>query len=386
MNKSKNILFVIPSLAGGGAERVLVSLVARLTPSQFKPEVITFYPDNIFKGELPSYISVKTMSAGHSFLAKLRLFLQLIWAFKKKRFDLICSHLSYANWITTLAWLVAGKPCPLVITQHNLPTFTSQTAPRPSLQRFLIRTLYPRATKIVAVCQAVKEDLVARFKINPGKITVIYNGIDQDRVRTLAQQDLVLQENQVSVKQDPLIITVGRFSAQKNQELLLRAFKQVKTSLLKAQLIILGEGEKKQELIDLARQLGISDSVHFLNFQPNPFSFITQSDVLVLSSAWEGFPLVILEAMVCGTPVVAANCPSGIPELITHQQNGWLVPAGDDQKMAEAIINLLENKNLSTCLANQAAGDVEKHNLTNMVKNYSQLFSAIITTQGTRRR
>ncbi len=141
-----------------------------------------------------------------------------------------------------------------------------------------------------------------------------------------------------------------------------------------SRLVILGDGGKRSNLEKLARQLGIERQVTFLGFQTNPFKYLARSDIFVLSSLWEGFALVIVEAMACGIPVISTRCPSGPDEIITDGVNGLLVPVADETALAEAILRLLKDKKLAVKLAQAGTKRAEDFAITKIIKQYEAIF------------
>jgi glycosyltransferase involved in cell wall biosynthesis len=151
----------------------------------------------------------------------------------------------------------------------------------------------------------------------------------------------------------PTIITVGRLVYQKDHDTLLRAFALAR-SRLDASLVLVGQGPLQDELTTLARELGISDRVIFAGWQQNPFAWMANADLFVLSSRFEGFGNVVIEAMACGLPVVSTDCPSGPSEILANGDAGILVPVGDVHAMADAMCAVLQDGKLRKQLADKS--------------------------------
>jgi glycosyltransferase involved in cell wall biosynthesis len=146
----------------------------------------------------------------------------------------------------------------------------------------------------------------------------------------------------------PVIVTVTRLTTvQKDPITLLNAFKIVKEKYPKATLLFLGDGPEKEKLKNVAKELGIIKNTVFLGFVKNPLAYVKRSDVFVLSSKSEGTPVVLIEAQACGVPIVATDCPVGPRWILDEGKAGILVKVGDYKQIAEAIINILENKNIA---------------------------------------
>ena len=198
--------------------------------------------------------------------------------------------------------------------------------------------------------QGVAEDLV-RIGLPSDKIKVIYNPIFTPALLEKAQQPLA--HPWFSSNQPPVILGVGRLEKQKDFPTLIRAFAQVQQQR-PFRLIILGEGPQRSQLEALVQEMGLMANVDMPGFVVNPYAYMNQSAVCVLSSAWEGFGNVLVEAMATGTPVVSTNCESGPAEILANGQYGKLVAVGDVEGMAEAIANTLNNPPNSQTLRQRA--------------------------------
>jgi glycosyltransferase involved in cell wall biosynthesis len=174
----------------------------------------------------------------------------------------------------------------------------------------------------------------------------------------------------------PVIIACGRLTYPKNYQLLLEAFARTQKQI-NSRLLILGQGEERTSLGELTHKLEIQDKVIFLGFQKNPFKYMAISDIFVLSSRWEGFPNVILEAMACGVPVISTRCPYGPDEVITDGINGILVPVGDKDVMADAIIRLLKDKKLREQLIMGGTKRAEDFRIEKMVAEYEMMINSL---------
>jgi len=170
-------------------------------------------------------------------------------------------------------------------------------------------------------------------------VQVIYNPVVTDQL--LAKAAAPLDHPWFVPGSPAVILSAGRLTAQKDYPTLLRAFARL-TAGREARLIVLGEGEARGSLEALARDLGVADQIFFASFVENPFAYMARADLFVLSSAWEGHPNVIVEAMACGTPVVSTDCPSGPAEILDNGKYGRLVPVGDADDLSAAMAATLD--------------------------------------------
>ena len=212
--------------------------------------------------------------------------------------------------------------------------------------------LYPRADEIVAVSAGVADDLARVARIPRSRITVIHNPIVTDEL--LADARAPVDHPWFADGGPPVVLAAGRLTEQKDYPTLLRAFRHARRAR-ELRLVILGEGEERPRLEALARELDVSGDVDFAGFVANPYAFMARASLFVLSSAWEGFGNVVVEAMACGTPVVSTDCPSGPGEILEGGRYGRLVAVGDDEELAAAMLATLEDPPRPELLRERAA-------------------------------
>jgi glycosyltransferase involved in cell wall biosynthesis len=336
-------MIVIHSLSGGGASLYLTLLLKYLDMSQISPKVVVF--SDVMDHTLPSNVEVTCLHK-KGVLDYPFVVLKLARIIRKEKPDMILSIGNISNIVSGLAHKLGRIKNLLIYSEHISPQFTAASANHKlltPLKKCVANYIYPRSSVIIAVCKGVKEGLVKDFNVSGDKIKVIYNGLDLNEIRRLAEEPV--SHPWFNDKTQPVLISIGRLYKQKGYPYLLRAF-SIARKIIPCRLIILGKGEERSSLEQLSSDLGISDSVCFLGFQENPYKFLSRSDVFVLSSLWEGFGYVIVEAMVCGIPVISTKCPSGPDEIISDKLDGILVPPANEGALAEAIISLLRNSEL----------------------------------------
>ncbi len=215
-----------------------------------------------------------------------------------------------------------------------------------------MKLLYPSADKIVANSSDTASDIKKYIRRDIENLITINNPIFNNRIYDLSNERSNLDD--FYQLQKPIIISVGRFFPQKNFSFLIKSFVKVKKEFNNASLVILGDGPLKNQLFSLAKELKVEKDVHFLGFVDNPYKYLKNSDVFVLSSLYEGFGNVIVEALAVGTPVVATHCPGGPHEILQNGKFGILVPVNNEDAMANAIIQTLLNKKDSSWLIERA--------------------------------
>lgn len=203
-----------------------------------------------------------------------------------------------------------------------------------------MRVIYPWVDNVVAVSEGVRQDTLDITGIEPGKVVVVRNPVITEFM--LAQQAEVISTHEwLENKTLPVVMGAGRLSHQKDFATLLTAFSQV-VKQTPCRLMILGDGGLRESLESQARSLKITDSVEFPGFQSSIYGWLKQADLFVLSSRWEGSPNVLTEALALGVPSVSTRCPSGPNEVLAEGKYGELVPVGDADQLATAMLKTLK--------------------------------------------
>ena len=173
------------------------------------------------------------------------------------------------------------------------------------------------------------------------------------------------------------VISVGRLTEQKGYEYLLKAIPAVIARIPQASFYFVGDGDLRESLMDLSNELKVDPFVTFMGIRSDVPYLLSQSDLFVLSSLWEGFPTVVMESMVCETAVIATDIP-GTRELVVHGKNGWLVPPRDPASLSEAIVAALANSEARKTVVGQAKQDVQQFFIDNICQEYLRLYSKIM--------
>jgi glycosyltransferase involved in cell wall biosynthesis len=259
---------------------------------------------------------------------------------RQERADLIVSFITLPNVLAVLAKVLFRPQLRVVVNVHDT---TSRILMHSSLQRhervilrLLVRWLYPRADRVVAVAEGIKQDLVRSFGIPGERISVVHNPIDIQTVRTKATEPVA--DPWFAPRGCRLLVAVGRLVKLKGFEFLIRAVPLLAADV---SLAIVGDGKERKSLEVIAEECGVLDRVRFLGFQPNPWQFMARADIFVLSSLTEGLPNAIGEAMALGLPIVATDCSSSLREYLGEEEAGLIVRPGDPSALAVAINRLL---------------------------------------------
>jgi glycosyltransferase involved in cell wall biosynthesis len=363
----KRILFIMTSLTGGGAERVGQLLLNSLDKNVYSFKLILF--NDVIVYDIPDNVEIISLQKRHRCD-----FFKLIWKLamllKKENPYVMISFLTYTNIIAVLAQVFSRRKGNLILSEHNNLFASLQNKRMRIIKKSLIKVLYPLADRIICVSDGIKIDLTRNYSIPLEKLRTIYNAADAPGIMAMTKEK---PRHPWYVEEVPLLVSVGRLVKQKAYPDLLRAFAAVRRRT-RCRLVIIGEGEEHKYLETLAIELRISDDVDFVGFQNNPFSFMAHSEIFVLSSHWEGFGNVIIEAMACGVPVISTDCPFGPNEIITDGVNGLLVPVSDVEAMAGAILALLQDNVLRSRLAEAGRKRAEDFSVNKMVTEYEKMF------------
>ncbi|MEO7136754.1 MAG: glycosyltransferase [Gemmatimonadales bacterium] len=334
------IAFFCPSLRGGGAERVLVNLVNGLVSRGIPVDVVLAAAE----GPLLSEVSPAARVVGLGSRRVLPCLMPLARYLRNERPRVLLSSMSHANVVALWARALSRVSTPVIVTVHNTLSVTSKNAAtsRGWIWPHLIRWFYPHADGIVAVSRDAADDLARTARIPRQRIQVIYNPVITSDLR---RQALGTADHPwFAPGQPPVVLGVGRLTRQKDFPNLIRAFAELRRCR-SARLVILGEGEERPALTALISQLGLESDVALLGFRPNPAAYMAHSAVFALSSAWEGLPTVLIEALAAGTRVVSTDCPSGPREILQDGRLGALVPVGDPVALAGAISDTMDQPN-----------------------------------------
>ncbi len=236
---------------------------------------------------------------------------------------------------------------------------------------YRLKKFYPKCDGIIGVSNGVADDFATLSKIDRMKIHACPNPVISDQLQTLAQQDIAHSWLQDS--EPPVLLGVGRLSIQKDFTTLVSAFAEVRKTLA-CKLIILGKGSQRGRLEKLCESLGISDDVDMVGYWENPYPWLKRASMFVLSSAWEGSPNVLIEALGVGTAVVSTDCPGGAREILKCGRYGPLVPVGNVKALATVILDTFRNMPDEACLLEAA----ERYRIERSSQSYLKVFHSII--------
>ena len=325
------LLLVVDSLEVGGAERQVVDLAVALRSKGYVVSVACSVAGDLSGALEEAGIPVRPLLRR---LAKRRLSLAYAWRLRRllseERFDLVHAHI-YAS-VVAAAIATLGTGVPLVITEHTEASWQDWRA------RWVSRWVYRRVGRIIAVSTPIRRRLIERDGVHPDLIAIVPNAVvsaSEEHADTSPPLPAELHER-------PLVGVVARLQPEKGVANFVKAAARLAPQLPEAHFVIAGDGPLRQELAALAEDLDLGSRAHFLGFRSDASALMRSLDVLVVPSLTEGSPLVTLEAMAAGVPVVA-SAVGGIPDQIRHDKEGVLVPPGDTDALGDALLELLRD-------------------------------------------
>jgi glycosyltransferase involved in cell wall biosynthesis len=335
------VLFNLPALYGGGAERGVLNVMGNLDKTLFRSDLFLMKRDGVYWNEIPEHVTVfcgtDKLRVRKALAAVARRYCAI-----ERGYDVLVGGLELES--TYLAWL-AGKIWNKPVVGWVHVALGEYLKGQPRWHRPAVAYVYPRLNKIVCQALGSVESLREVTSFTSSQMRVMSYPFDPQIVQ---REALVADPPWVVDDSDerPVVVACGRLNFQKGFDILIRAHKLVRSAGLEHRLCILGEGPLRSELASLVAQMNVSDSVMMPGFLQNPFAAIRHASVFVLSSRFEGLPHVILEALALGTPVVATDCLSGPAEILENGRYGMLVPTEDPEAIAKALMTLIRSEDL----------------------------------------
>jgi glycosyltransferase involved in cell wall biosynthesis len=332
VNAKTKLAIFLPSLGGGGAERAMLNLAHGLAESGCTVDLVLAQAKGPYLSKVHESVQIVDLNASRVLTSLPALARYL----RREQPGALLSVLDYANVVALWARRLAGIPDRVVVNEQNTISRSASNSPRrrQRMVPYLVRYFYPWADCIIGNSHGVAADLSQVIGLPPERIKILYNPVVTPEVREKARAPL--SHPWFEADQPPVVLAVGRLTNQKDFPTLIRAFAQVR-QVRPARLLILGEGPGRPILESLVKQLGLANDVALPGFVDNPYAYMSRASLYVLSSRWEGLPTVLIEALYCGPPIIATDCPSGPREILADGRYGSLVPVGDVTALTQAI-------------------------------------------------
>ncbi len=369
-----HIAVFIYSMTGGGAQRRTLTLINEFVRRGHRVDLVTVMAGGVLSEQVSSEVCCFSLYS-HALrilpargLRKLKLFSSrnaLARYLRDQRPDVLLSAASHTSLTALAARRYSGAGTPLVLRISSHLT-ASHAGGMHLFRRLRYRTAckwFAEADAVIAVADGIADDIRANTDISPERVATIYNPtFTQDLIEKSEES---VEHPWFDERDSHVILGVGRLVERKDFQTLLKAFAEVRKRR-SSRLVILGEGGKRNELIELAGDLDIAEYVDMPGFVKNPLAWMSRASVFVLSSRCEGLPGVLIEAMAAGCPVVSTDCPSGPVEILENGTFGRLVPVADHVALAEAILETLDAPREAVRLRERASN----FSVTNAVDAY----------------
>jgi exopolysaccharide biosynthesis WecB/TagA/CpsF family protein len=370
----QRVMIYLPRLTMGGAELSMVRLAHGLAAQGACSVSFVLHEVDDCARELAAGLAIAELGV-HSTRAALPRLARLL---RRERPDVLLAGLTHNNIVAAAAVLLSGRVCRLVLTEHA--PVTALTRARPEWRyRVLPRLLplaYSVADAVVAVSKGVADDLMPLLGSRQReRVQVIYNPALQSGWESLIHASV--DDPWFAAGAAPVVLTVGRLSAEKNFALLLDAFVLLRERIGSVRLVIIGEGPERADLQARIERANLSDCVRLLGQRSQVLAYMRRSAVFALTSSFEGFGNVLVEAMAAGIPVVSTDCPVGPSEILENGRYGMLVQEGSPEAMADALARAMTSPGDTDSARQRAQAFTVEHS----VHGYRSLFSEIITAK-----
>ena len=336
-----DIALLVPSFRGGGAEGATVRLANELARRGVGVDLLVLQSVGPWRDQLSPAVGQIDLKSRRALLGLWPLARYL----RRARPRVIMAGPYHVGVLSILARGLIRCRTAVVVLEHNDLQAGRAYAHglRQRLMPLTLRLTYPWADRVLAVSKGAAASLARLAGMPPDRVGVLYNGVDARAIQDAAR--LPVDHPWLTEASIPVIMAAGRLAPQKGYPDLLRAFALL-TQSVTARLLVMGDGQQRQELQHLAADLGLAGGVQFLPHHPNPYAYMARASLFVLSSHFEGFGVVLLEALACGTPVVSTDCPSGPSEVLGGGRYGLLVPVGKPEALAAAMLQVLTDPRL----------------------------------------
>lgn len=364
MNRHRHILFFLSDLDGGGAQRTIVNLVNTLCDIENVAATLVVARTG---GAAQAWLKPTVRLIDLGLRRTLYSFLPLYRLLKREQPDVVMATMLDANIMAALVLCCLRSRIRLVVRETNSHRARGDIR---GVRRRLVGWAYRRADVIVALSSGVRQELIEDCHLEAGKVVTIGNPVD---IESIAKIAYVARECPPPFPADgaPVIIAAGRLTRQKGFDILLRALSRME---IRARLIILGEGADRHDLLTLAESLGIADRVSLPGFVSDIVPWLCHANLFVLSSRWEGFGHVIVEAMSAGVPVISTKCPHGPADIITDGVNGILVEPNDEEMLSGKMDFLLGDQKACDEIRENLPAAVKEFESMEIARKYLKLF------------
>ncbi|WP_336406668.1 glycosyltransferase [Haloarcula litorea] len=347
------LAFFIPDLSVGGAEQVTVTIVNGLVTRGYEVDLLVSRLQGELRSELSELVTVVELPPSRTPVLGVAAHLPAIVTYlRRSEPAVLFPQLAHPSVVCLAINRYMDVDTAIIPTHHSAFGEGTNGTTKDVVVNRLVPRLYPAADRIVAVSRGVGDSIVDRTPVESEDLSVLHNPVDVAAIRESAQEPV---DHEFIMDDDTdVILFVGRHARQKDLGIWLRAFEQVHNQVPSARAVIVGKGPHREELLTTIDERGLSDVVSVPGFVQNPYKYMNQADVFLLSSRYEGLPTVLIEALAVGCPVVSTDCPSGPREILDDGDYGRLVPVSDSAGLADAVVETLADPGGSERLRDRA--------------------------------
>lgn len=364
------IALLTPTLEIGGVERVFVNLANGLHRQGVEVDLVVGRTGGGMEKALENDIPVFDLASDHMMRSVPRLAKYL----HARKPEAVIAAMTHSTAAAVAARAIGRRKTKIVATEHNT---MSKIVANTSGLKYRLMPLWSRwalksADAVVAVSAGVAADLSAQTGIPGDKFRVIYNPAITEALYSGAKA--TVEHPWFQPGEPPVILAVGRLDKQKDFPMLVRAFSHVR-KYRPARLVILGEGQDRDRIENIVQESGLTEDVSLPGFEQNPYRFMSRATVFASSSQWEGFGVALVEALALGLPVVATDCTHGPAEILGNGKFGALVPVGDHEAMAQALLTALNHPTRIDC-----SQHLEQFTIESVAASYLSIIRAVAST------
>ncbi|MBC8555871.1 MAG: glycosyltransferase family 4 protein [Candidatus Brocadiales bacterium] len=374
-----NLLYVFDNMEFGGGERVFAQIINRLSSEKYKI-MVACLPTGAFIEKIKgSGTQIKSVDMRNRFNPGV--ILQLADFMKRDKIDIVHSQGARADFFASMAAKLTKVP--VVISTVAMPVEGFDVNPiKRLIYKALNRFSERFVNRFIVVSEALEKVMIERHRIEPQKLVTIYNGIETGEYN-IPDQEVICEKSglweELGLKSDvPVIGAIGRLVWQKGFEYFIEAIPGLLKEFKEARFLIVGEGMLKEELKMKSRKLRIEDKLIFTGFRNDIKEILASIDIFVMPSLLEGLPMILLEAMAMGKPIVATDI-EGIIEVLENGKTGLLVPPRDTEALAEAVIDLLKHQDKANQMGFTARKVViERFGVDIMVQKVEKVYEELL--------
>jgi len=361
-------MLFIPSLKGGGAERMFVSLSNALSQEN-EVYLVTLDPLGAYFDNICKEVNVVIINKNRAIFSIKKLSMLVL----RHKPDILLTGLMHANIVGIIVKLILfclGHKTRLIISERNFvrPPIFGKLPLKSVVVVVVSKLLYKYADSIVCVSDVVRQSVISVLNVPESLVTTIYNPVVDERLKL----HISLLDRDKS-RPEKVIVAAGRLVPNKNHYLLIKAF-YILSKDYDARLVILGEGELRQELEDLVVSLGISNLVQFFGFVKDPFSVFANSDLFVSTSIIEGLPGAMIQAMLCDLPIISTSCKGVAEEVLCNGKYGIIIPDNSSPDLLSSVMI----KSLTSAHQFQEKKRATEFDTNNALRSYTNLFNSLI--------